>query len=196
MSPIHAADPIASRDNTPAWPYGQGTCHVAIRLETTVVQAGTSDLSPIFAGFSKCHAPGEVACRPQSGNCEEALSRVLGQSQAQRWSQTQTPGSSSRPRSHSLQSTTPGRPGPRFTNLPSSITLTDLELDTALGIGQPLIAGQGACSFLETATNVLLIGPPGFGRTDIATGLCRAAAQTSHPNHLASAGELAAIERK
>jgi len=35
---------------------------------TTVLKAGTSDLTPMFAVFSKHHAVSVVACRPRFGN--------------------------------------------------------------------------------------------------------------------------------
>ncbi|WP_255579277.1 hypothetical protein [Cryobacterium sp. PAMC25264] len=35
---------------------------------TTVLKVGTSDLTPMFAAFSKHHAVSVVACRPRSGN--------------------------------------------------------------------------------------------------------------------------------
>lgn len=35
---------------------------------TTVLKAGTSDLTPMFAAFAKHHAVTVVACRPRSGN--------------------------------------------------------------------------------------------------------------------------------
>ena len=35
---------------------------------STVLKAGTSDLTPMFAAFSKHHAVSVVACRPRSGN--------------------------------------------------------------------------------------------------------------------------------
>lgn len=59
----------------------------------------------------------------------------------------------------------------RFANLPTGATLDDFDHDSASGIDRSLLAELGTCRFIDTATNVLLIGPPGVGKTHIATGL-------------------------
>ena len=102
----------------------------------------------------------------------EALPRVLDQAQAEGWSLT-----------HALEhllsievTATDARRLSgrfRFANLPTGATLDDF--DAASGIDRSLLAELGTCRYLETATNVLLIGPPGVGKTHIATGLGHAA---------------------
>ena len=59
----------------------------------------------------------------------------------------------------------------RFANLPTGATLENFDHDAASGIDPNLLTELGTCRFLENATNVLLIGPPGVGKTHIATGL-------------------------
>ena len=49
----------------------------------------------------------------------------------------------------------------RFACLPTPATLEDFDYDAATGIDPHLIAELGTCRYLESATNVLLIGPPG-----------------------------------
>ena len=51
---------------------------------------------------------------------------------------------------------------------------------------------MGTCRFLENATNVLLIGPPGVGKTHIATGLGHAAVNAGYRVYFTSAADLAA----
>lgn len=51
---------------------------------TTVLKAGTSDLTPMFAGFSKHHAVSVVACRPRSGNRKGVVEKN-NHTAAQRW---------------------------------------------------------------------------------------------------------------
>lgn len=51
---------------------------------STVVKAGTSDLTPMFAAFSKHHAVSVVACRPRSGNRKGVLEKN-NHTAAQRW---------------------------------------------------------------------------------------------------------------
>jgi len=51
---------------------------------TTVLKAGTSDLTPTFAAFSKHHAVRVVACRPRSGNRKGVVEKN-NHTAAQRW---------------------------------------------------------------------------------------------------------------
>ena len=104
----------------------------------------------------------------------DALPKVLDQAQAEGWTLT-----------HALErllqievTATDARRLAgrfRFANLPTGTTLEDFDLDAASGIDKNLLSELGTCRFLETATNVLLIGPPGVGKTHIATGLGHAA---------------------
>jgi len=80
----------------------------------------------------------------------------------------------------------------RFANLPTGATLADFDLDAASGIDRNLLAELGTCRYLETATNVLLIGPPGVGKTHIATGLGHAAVTAGYRTYFTSAADLAA----
>ena len=121
----------------------------------------------------------------------EALPRVLDQAQAEGWSLTQAlehllavevTATDARRLSGRL----------RFANLPTGATLTDFDLDAASGIDRSLLAELGTCRYLETATNVLLIGPPGVGKTHLATGLGHAAVQAGYRTYFTSAADLAA----
>ena len=80
----------------------------------------------------------------------------------------------------------------RFANLPTGATLDDFDLDAASGIDRSLLAELGTCRYLATATNVLLIGPPGVGKTHIATGLGHAAVRAGYRTYFTSAADLAA----
>jgi len=51
---------------------------------STVLKAGTSDLTPMFAAFSKHHAVTVVACRPRSGNRKGVVEKN-NHTAAQRW---------------------------------------------------------------------------------------------------------------
>ncbi len=89
----------------------------------------------------------------------EALPKVLDEAQAEGWTLT-----------HALErllqievtATDARRLADRFrfANLPTGTTLDDFDLDAASGIDKPLLTELATCRFLETATNVLLIGPP------------------------------------
>lgn len=121
----------------------------------------------------------------------EALPRVLDQAQAEGWSLTQT-------LEHLLAVEVTATDARRlagrfrFANLPTGATLDDFDLDAASGIDRSLLAELGTCRYLETATNVLLIGPPGVGKTHLATGLGHAAVQAGYRTYFTSAADLAA----
>src|SRR6476620_9301263 len=51
----------------------------------------------------------------------------------------------------------------RFACLPTPATLTDFNVDAAAGIDRSMIDDLGTCRYLESATNILLIGPPEAG---------------------------------
>jgi hypothetical protein len=56
----------------------------------------------------------------------------------------------------------------RFASLPSPATIEGFDFDAA-GVDPALIGELATCRYLETATNVLLIGPPGTGKTHCET---------------------------
>ena len=51
----------------------------------------------------------------------------------------------------------------RFASLPTPATLEDFDYDAAPAADPALIGELATCRYLENATNVLLIGPPGHG---------------------------------
>jgi DNA replication protein DnaC len=80
----------------------------------------------------------------------------------------------------------------RFASLPTPASLDNFDVDAASGIDRPLLDELGTCRYLETATNVLLIGTPGTGKTHLATGLARAAAHAGYRTYFTTAADLAA----
>jgi len=121
----------------------------------------------------------------------DALPKVLDQAQAEGWTLT-----------HALErllqievTATEARRLAgrfRFANLPTGATLDDFDHDHASGIDQALLAELATCRYIDTATNVLLIGPPGVGKTHIATGLGHAALTAGYRVYFTSAADLAA----
>ena len=80
----------------------------------------------------------------------------------------------------------------RFACLPTPATLEDYDYDAQPGVDRALINELGTCGFLESATNVLLIGPPGVGKTHLAVGLARRAAESGYRTYFTTAADLAA----
>ena len=80
----------------------------------------------------------------------------------------------------------------RFASLPTPATLEDFDYDAAPAVDPKLIAELATCRYLETATNVLLIGPPGVGKTHLAVGLARKAAEAGYRTYFTTAADLAA----
>lgn len=121
----------------------------------------------------------------------EALPSVLDQAQDQGWTLTQA-------LEHLLRIEVAATDARRltgrlrFANLPTGATLADFDIDAATGIDAALLTDLGTCRYLDTATNVLLIGPPGTGKTHIATGLGHAAVHAGYRVYFTSAADLAA----
>jgi DNA replication protein DnaC len=80
----------------------------------------------------------------------------------------------------------------RFACLPTPATLEGFDFDAASGVDRSLITELGTCRYLETATNVLMIGPPGVGKTHLSVGLARAAAHAGYRTYFTTAADLAA----
>jgi DNA replication protein DnaC len=80
----------------------------------------------------------------------------------------------------------------RFACLPTPASLDNFDYDAAAGIDRHLITELGSCHYLDTATNVIMIGPPGVGKTHLAVALARASAEAGYRTYFTTAADLAA----
>ncbi len=77
----------------------------------------------------------------------------------------------------------------RAARFPARKSLEDFDYDHARGLRRDLIAHLGTLDFITTKDNVLLLGPPGTGKTHLATGLAIRACQAGHRVAFATAAE-------
>jgi DNA replication protein DnaC len=80
----------------------------------------------------------------------------------------------------------------RFACLPSPWRIADFDFDAQPAVDRKLVEELASLRFLEDATNVLLIGPPGVGKTMLAVGLGWAAVEAGYRVHYTTAADLAA----
>ena len=77
----------------------------------------------------------------------------------------------------------------RAARFPGRKSLEDFDFDHARGLKRDLIAHLGTLDFVVAKDNVLLLGPPGTGKTHLATGLAIRACQAGHRVLFATAAE-------
>jgi DNA replication protein DnaC len=80
----------------------------------------------------------------------------------------------------------------RFACLPSPWRIADFDFDAQPSVDRKLVEDLASLRFLEDATNVLLIGPPGVGKTMLAVGLGWACVAAGYRVHYTTAADLAA----
>jgi DNA replication protein DnaC len=80
----------------------------------------------------------------------------------------------------------------RFACLPAPWQIADFDFDAQPSADRKLVTELASLRFLEDATNVLLIGPPGVGKTMLAVGLGHAAVAAGYRTYYTTAADLVA----
>ena len=77
----------------------------------------------------------------------------------------------------------------RAARFPARKSLEDFDYDHARGLKRETIAHLGTLDFVVGKENVILLGPPGTGKTHLATGLAIRACQAGHRVQFATASQ-------
>ncbi len=84
----------------------------------------------------------------------------------------------------------------RFANFPAPWRLDDFDFTAQPSIDEALVRDLATCRYANDATNILLIGPPGVGKTHLAIALGHAAVDAGLRTYYCTAADLAARCRR
>ena len=84
----------------------------------------------------------------------------------------------------------------RFANFPAPWTIDDFDFAAQPSVDEALVRELASGGYLDDATNILFIGPPGVGKTMLAIALGHAAVDAGHRVYYTTAADLAARCRK
>ena len=79
---------------------------------------------------------------------------------------------------------------PRLAKVPANKTLANFDFDAQPSIDKRLIAELSTLSFLDRADNILLLGPPGVGKSHLAAALALRALEEGHTAYFITLNQL------
>ena len=118
----------------------------------------------------------------------EAVDRLAERARAESWTHEEFLAACLQ-REVSARETHGGEGRIRAARFPGRKSLEDFDYDHARGLKRDLIAHLGTLDFVAARDNVVFLGPPGTGKTHLATGLAIRACQAGHRVLFATASQ-------
>ena len=118
----------------------------------------------------------------------EAVDRLAERARAESWTHEEFLAACLQ-REVSARETHGGEGRIRAARFPGRKSLEDFDFDHARGLRRDLIAHLGTLDFVAGRENVVFLGPPGTGKTHLATGIAIRACQAGHRVAFATASQ-------